>query len=85
MLSDSELKELKQTVDRVVDELDIMTDLVSGDDARNITGLVKDMVMVREFITKWDKREYLIRGVFLLLSSNLLLTILGIAVAFLGG
>ncbi len=85
MLSDTEIRELKETVNRVVDTLDEINDVVRGDEGRNMTGLVRDMVRVQVFIEKWERREYMVRGAFLLLSSNIVLTILGIAAAFLGG
>lgn len=92
MLSDGELKELQRIVKRIdhkLDEVknqsDILDDLVRGDNDRNINGLQRDMLLVEQFIDKWEKREYMVRGAFLLVSSNIVLTILAIAASFLGG
>jgi hypothetical protein len=58
-------------VENTVNELD---DVVRGDPARNIRGLIRDMEVVNAFILKWEKREYAIRLVMGLLSANILLT-----------
>lgn len=59
----------------VIDEID---DVVRGDTGRRMPGLLEDMKIVHTFIMKWERREYMIRGAFLLLSSNIVLTLLAI-------
>jgi hypothetical protein len=68
-----ELKDLANTVD----ELD---DVVRGDPGRRLSGLLEDMDLVQEFIVKWDRREYMIRGVVVLLSSSILLSCVSLIV-----
>lgn len=67
-----------ETVERMEDTLDELDDVVRGDAGRRMPGLLEDMKTVHTFIMKWEKREYMIRGAFLLLSSNLILTLLAI-------
>lgn len=64
-----------EEMQRTVEELD---DVVRGDTGRRIPGLMEDMRTVHDFIVKWDRREYMIRGAFLLLSSNIVLSVLAI-------
>jgi hypothetical protein len=43
------------------------------------------MKVVHTFILKWDKREYTVRAFFILVTSNLVLTVLGLIFTFLVG
>lgn len=72
---DHTLEELETLRDKV-DELD---DVVQGDQRRGINGMINDMKDVRAFMETWNKREYMVRGIVLLLSSNIVLGILGLA------
>jgi hypothetical protein len=59
---------------------------VFGDKHINHKGLVEDMAVVKEFMLKWDKREYAWRMVFAVLGSNIILTVLTLVVTlWIGG
>jgi hypothetical protein len=74
-----EFQQVLRTVERIEDTLDELDDVVRGDVGRRMPGLLEDMKTVHTFIMKWERRELMIRGAFLLLSSNIILTILAIA------
>jgi hypothetical protein len=59
---------------------------VFGDTRINHAGLVEDMKLVKEFMLKWDKREYAWKLIFTVMGSNLLLTILSVVLSlWIGG
>lgn len=66
-----------ERLDEAEDNIKELGDAVFGDDKNVADGLIKDMRYVRNFIIKWDKREYAWKLVVTLLGSNLVLTILG--------
>lgn len=74
-----------ETLNRIEQEVKDLADAVYGNDREGRDGLIKDMKVVHVFILKWDKREYLVRWIALLLGSNLFLTILGFAFMLLTG
>lgn len=78
MIEREEFDSIKATLEHMEDTLDELDDVVRGDAGRRMPGLLEDMKTVHTFIMKWEKREYMIRGAFLLLSSNLILTLLAI-------
>jgi hypothetical protein len=83
MWTDMEKEQVLAAVTRIERQLDGLDDAVFGDDRQGRDGLIKDMKVVHAFILKWEKREYTIRAVILLLSSNLVLTLLTLALTFL--
>jgi hypothetical protein len=74
-----EFQNVLKTVERMENTLDELDDVVRGDVGRRMPGLLEDMKTVHTFIMKWERRELMIRGAFLLLSSNIILTLLAIA------
>ena len=59
---------------------------VFGDAHINHSGLVKDMAVIKEFMLKWDKREYAWKLIFTVMGSNLVLTILSVVLSlWIGG
>jgi len=59
---------------------------VFGDAQINHAGLVKDMAIVKEFMLKWDKREYAWKLIFTVMGSNLVLTVLSVVLSlWIGG
>jgi hypothetical protein len=74
-----EFQQVLETVERMERTVDEIDDVVRGDVGRRMPGLLEDMKTVHTFILKWEKRELMIRGAFLLLSSNIILTLLAIA------
>lgn len=78
MVEREEFQSVLQTVKRIEDTLDELDDVVRGDAGRRMPGLLEDMKIVHTFIMKWERREYMIRGAFLLLSSNIILTLMAI-------
>ena len=74
-----EFQQVLATVERIENTLDELDDVVRGDVGRRMPGLLEDMKTVHTFIMKWERRELMIRGAFLLLSSNIILTLLAIA------
>jgi hypothetical protein len=78
-----EKQQLLEAVDRIESQLEQLDDAVFGDERQGRDGLIRDMKVVHAFILKWDKREYTVRAIILLLSSNLILTLLTLALTFL--
>lgn len=72
-----EVREVIRKLDSMEDNVKEMSDAVFGDKRGVADGLIKDMRHVRDFILKWDKREYAWKVIIAILGSNLLLTILG--------
>ena len=66
-------------IDNTVGELE---DIVIGDERRNMQGMIKDITLIKLFVEKWERREYLARGIVLLLGSNLVLTLITLAATF---
>jgi hypothetical protein len=83
MWTDMEKQQLLEAVDRIESQLEQLDDAVFGDERQGRDGLIRDMKVVHAFILKWDKREYTVRAIILLLSSNLILTLLTLALTFL--
>ncbi len=77
-IEQEEFERVKATLERIEDTIDELDDVVRGDAGRRMPGLLEDMKIVHTFIMKWERREYMIRGAFLLLSSNIVLTLLAI-------
>lgn len=71
-----------RNIERGISDLD---DAVFGDDRQGREGLIRDMKVVHAFILKWEKREYTVRAVFILLTSNLVITILTLILTFVIG
>lgn len=74
------LEEMKQEIKSLAVTVDELDDVVRGDPGRRLSGLLEDMDLVQEFIVKWDRREYMIRGVVVLLSSSILLSCISLIV-----
>lgn len=72
------VREIKATIS----DLD---DAVFGNERQGKEGLIKDMKIVHAFILKWEKREYAMRVGMMIVSSNLLLTVLSLIFTFLVG
>jgi hypothetical protein len=83
MWTDMEKEQVIGAVTRIEKQINDLDDAVFGDDRQGRDGLIRDMKVVHAFILKWEKREYTIRAVILLLSSNLVLTLLTLALTFL--
>lgn len=79
------IERMQQEIEEVTVTTDELDDILRGDEGRRMPGLLEDMKTVHTFIMKWERRELMMRGAFLLLSSNLVLTLLAIAAqVFLG-
>jgi hypothetical protein len=85
MWSDVEKEEVLKAIRRMETTLDELDDAVFGDDRQGREGLVKDMKVVHAFILKWDKREYAVRALFALLTTNLIVTLLTLVFTFVIG
>jgi hypothetical protein len=85
MWTDMEKQEVLQALARIEKQQSELDDAVFGDDRQGRDGLIKDMKVVHAFILRWDKREYAVRAVVLLLGSNLVLTLLSLLFTFVIG
>ena len=72
-----EIKEVLDKLDHMQGDVQELSDAVFGDTKGVADGLIKDMRSVREFIVKWDKREFAIKWLAALVCSNIFLTLLG--------
>ncbi len=85
MWSDEEKLEVMDALRRIEKTVSELDDAVFGDDRQGREGLVKDMKVVHAFILKWEKREYTIRAFFILMTSNLVITLLTLIFTFVIG
>ncbi len=85
MWTDEEKREVMDALRRIENTVSELDDAVFGDDRQGREGLVKDMKVVHAFILKWEKREYTVRAFFILMTSNLIITLLTLIFTFVIG
>lgn len=77
------IERIQITLQELVKTVDEIDDVVRGDEGRRLPGLLEDMDLVQQFVLKWDRREYMLRGALILVTSNIFLTVLALIGQFL--